>query len=295
MDGKADKLIFHCDLNNFYASVECKANPALAGVPVAVAGSSDNRHGVVLAKNELAKKKGIRTGDVVWEAKRKEPNLVIVPPNFALYSEYSKKVFNLYTAYTPLVEPFGPDECWLDVTGCPGAQNAESLADTIRGRVKSEFGLTVSVGVSFNKTFAKIASDLKKPDGTTVADRASYTRVIWNLPVSDMFMVGKKTAEKLTRLGVRTIGELARYDENTLESLLGVNGVKLRRNARGEDVEPVRSYVESRENKSVGHGMTSVRDIETYDELNAMIQYLSEKIAGRLRKYGLEGSGVAID
>ncbi len=292
-----DRIILHCDLNNFYASVECLLNPELKNVPVAVGGNSDKRHGVVLAKNELAKKKGIKTGDVIWEAKRKEPALVVVPPHFELYSRYSKQVFDIYSRYTCYVEPFGPDECWLDVTGSTklfgsGTQIADALRETVK---KETGGLTISVGVSFNKVFAKMASDLKKPDAVSEVTRGNFRKVLWNLSVSDMLMVGRKTAEKLQKLNIKTVGDLAEADAKTLQTVLGINGVKLKNNASGLDCDPVREYTESREIKSIGHGMTSTRDLTTVDDASALIYYLADRIAERMRKNGVKGSGIAVD
>jgi DNA polymerase-4 len=272
-------------------------DPKLRDVPVAVAGSPKKRHGVVLAKNELAKKAGVRTGDVIWEAKLKEPALVLVEPHFDLYSKYSRQVFDLYTRYTCYVEPFGPDECWLDVTGSVKLfGGGVQIADTLRRVVKDETGgLTLSAGVSFCKVFSKIASDLKKPDATTEVTRQNFKQIIWPLPVSYMLMVGGKTTEKFTKLNIRTIGALAAADENVLKSILGANGVKLIRNAAGFDDEPVREYVKSRDIKSVGHGMTAVKDIRGYGDAEAMLFYLADKIAVRMRRYGVRAGGIAVD
>ena len=291
-----DKLILHCDLNNFYASVECLLNPEIRDKPVAVTGDPDKRHGVILAKNEIAKRAGVKTGDVIWQAKQKEPALLCVKPHFSLYSDYSQRVFNIYTEFTDQVEPFGPDECWLD---CTGSQNlfgsGKIMADTIRRTVFERTGLTISVGVSFNKTFAKMASDLKKPDATTVINRGNYKKLLWPLPVGDMLMVGKKTEATLNLLGIKTVGDLACADPSVLTAKLGVNGEKLRKNALGEDKDSVRVYIKSREVESVGHGMTSVRDLWKYSEVDTLISYLADKVATRLRKYGFRGYGVHLD
>lgn len=288
-----DRLILHCDLNNFYASVECVLNPALKDLPLAVSGNPEKRHGVILAKNELAKKAGIKTGDVIWEAMQKEPRLKCVPPHFSHYSEYSSRVFDIYTRFTNKVEPFGPDECWLDCTGAEKQYGSGvALADTIRETVKKETGLTVSVGVSFNKVFAKLGSDMKKPDGTTLISPLDFRQKIWGLPVSDMLMVGKKTTATLIKLNIRTIGDLAKADENVLRAHFGINGAKMKNNALGLDDEPVREYVKKRKTESVGHGMTAVRDLKIYEEVDILIAYLSEKVAVRMRKTGVRGYGV---
>ncbi len=290
-----DRIILHCDLNNFYASVECALDPELKGVPLAVAGSKEKRHGVVLAKNELAKSYGVKTGDVIWQAEQKCPELVVVTPHFDHYMKYSEAVFELYTHYTDMVEPFGSDECWLDITGCTRLfGGGKDIADLIRERVKREFGLTLSVGVSFNKVFAKLGSDMKKPDATTVISRDNFRELVWPLPASDMLMVGKKTSEKLKKLNIFTIGDLAAASEELLVSHLGINGRHIMLSARGEDNEPVRKAHISRLIKSVGHGMTAVKDITSAEDGKALIFYLSDLVATRMRKYKVKGSGVAI-
>ncbi|MBR2968094.1 MAG: DNA polymerase IV [Clostridia bacterium] len=290
-----DRIILHCDLNNFYASVECALNPELRDFPLAVAGSKENRHGVVLAKNEIAKKHGVKTGDVIWQAEQKCPGLRVVPPHFDHYTRYSESIFELYTHYTDMVEPFGSDECWLDVTGCTRLfGDGKQIADTLRERVKQEFGLTLSVGVSFNKVFAKLGSDLKKPDATTVISRENFKSLVWPLPASDMLMVGRKTSEKLKKLNIFTIGDLAASSEDLLVSHFGINGKHMIQNARGEDYEMVRKYHLSREIKSVGHGMTAKKDITTLEDAQALIYYLSELVSIRMRKYKVKGSGVAL-
>ena len=296
MVDSSDRLILHCDLNNFYASVECVTHPEWKNIPLAVAGNPEKRHGVILAKNEIAKRSGIKTGDTIWQAMQKEPSLKCVAPHFSEYMKYSKQVFDIYTRFTSQVEPFGPDECWLDVTGSIKLfGTGKQIADKIRETVKSETGLTLSAGVSFNKVFAKMASDLRKPDATTVVTRTTFRKTLWNLPVSDMLMVGKRTADKLKKLNIYTVGELANADKSVLKTHFGINGEKLHDNACGMDNEPVREYVRSREEKSVGRGMTATRDITTYADAEALITYLSDKIAYRMRKNGLRGSGVSLD
>ena len=291
-----NKLILHSDLNNFYASVECRLNPDLEGKAVAVAGNPERRHGVVLAKNRKAKAAGVKTGDVIWQARQKCPDIVFVEPHFDLYEKFSKQVFGVYTRFTPLVEPFGPDECWLDCTGCERIfGNGEEIAKKILAEVKKETGLTVSVGVSFTKSLAKICSDLAEPDDYFVADKENFRKKLYSLPASDLMMVGRSTTEALKKINVITLGDLAEADEKTLRSTLGINGIKLREAARGEDYEPVREAVVSRENESVGHGMTTVRDVVTADELRAILDYLSEKVASRLVHGGVKGTGIHVD
>ncbi len=291
----SDRLILHCDLNNFYASVECVEHPEWRELPLAVAGNPDKRHGVILAKNELAKKKGIKTGDTIWQALQKEPALKCVPPHFSEYMRYSRLAFEVYTRFTSQVEPFGPDECWLDVTASTKIfGTGKNIADSVREAIKRETGLTCSAGVSFNKVFAKMASDLKKPDATTVVTRVTYKKILWPLPVSDMLMVGKRTAEKLGKLNIFTVGDLAAADVKLLKSHFGIVGEKLHGYANGNDDEPVREYVANREEKSMGHGMTATRDLVCYADAEALITYLADKVAHRLRKASLRGSGVAL-
>ena len=291
----SDRVILHCDLNNFYASAECVSHSEWKDVPLAVCGDPDKRHGVVLAKNELAKKAGIKTGDVIWQARQKAPDLLVVPPHFDLYMAYSKQMFKLYNDYTDMVEPFGADECWLDVTGSQKIfGDGKKIADTIRERVKKESGLTCSVGVSFNKVFAKLGSDLKKPDATTVIDRSNYKRLIWGLKADEMLMVGRRTYEHLLKLNICTIGDLAKADPHVLKSHFGINGLKMKAYANGEDNEPVREATVDRDVKSIGHGMTAVRDIETVDDARDLIYYLSEKVGARMRKANVRGTLVSV-
>ena len=291
-----ERIILHCDLNNFYASVECELNPTLKGQALAVSGNPEKRHGVVLAKNEIAKKQGVKTGDTIWQAREKCPDIIFVPPHFDMYSMFSKQVFDIYSKYTCYVEPFGPDECWLDVTGSVNLfGSGEEIAEQIRQRVKKETGLTISIGVSFNKVFAKIGSDMKKPDAITIITKENFKDKLWGMPAGDMLMVGRKTTEKLKKLNIHTIGELANADDDVLDYHFGINGRKMKENALGLDNEPVREYVKSRKIESVGHGMTAVRDLKTEEDVNTMLCYLADLVATRLRKYGFKGYGVHLD
>lgn len=290
-----DRVILHCDLNNFYASAECISHEEWKNVPLAVCGDPNKRHGVVLAKNEIAKKLGVKTGDVIWQARQKAPGLVVVPPHFELYTEYSRQMFALYNDYTDMVEPFGADECWLDVTGSLKLfGDGVEIADKIRERVKKESGLTCSVGVSFNKVFAKLGSDLKKPDATTVISRENFKKLIWGLNADEMLMVGRRTYARLLQLNIVTIGDLAAAPADVLKSNFGINGLKMKAYASGEDNEPVREAVKNRQIKSIGHGMTAVRDIDTVRDARDLIYYLSEKVAARMRKHGVRGSLISV-
>ncbi len=277
----------HSDLNNFYATVEKKLYPELAGKPIAVCGDKEARHGIVLAKSEEAKKFGVKTGDVIWEAQRKCPGLVIRPARFSEYVRWSRAVRNIYARYTDLIEPFGIDECWLDVTHSKIFGSGEQIAERIRGEVKEELGLTVSVGVSFNKVFAKLASDLKKPDAVTVAGREDVSRKIWPLPVSDLLYVGRATAKKLSSVGIATIGQLAAAEPSFLKKFLGKWGETLSSYARGEDNSPVRNMNETADLKSIGNSVTYREDIYNYEDIKRLLYVLSESVASRLNASGM--------
>ena len=236
----ADRIILHCDLNNFFASVSLLSNPTLYDLPVAVCGSTKERHGIVLAKNENAKKYGVKTAEAIWEAKAKCPDLVILPPDYKKYHEYSDATRKILLRYTDLVEPFGIDESWLDVTGSTLLfGDGPTIAESIRKAVKKELGITVSIGVSFNKVFAKLGSDIKKPDAVTVISRDNYKDIVWPLPINDLLFVGKSTAKRLNDCGIVTIGDITTCSDETLERLLGKNGKQLKIYASGEDTSPV--------------------------------------------------------
>ncbi|MGN8648867.1 DNA polymerase IV [Eubacterium pyruvativorans] len=291
-----DRVILHCDMNSFYASIELLDHPEYRNVPMAVSGDPASRHGIILAKNEPAKKYGIRTAETVWQAKRKCPNLVLLPPHREKYRDYHQRINAIFLDYTELVEPFSIDESWLDVTGSRKLfGSGKEIADTIRRRVRDELGLTLSAGVSFNKIFAKMGSEYRKPDATTVISRENYQAVLWPLPVSDFFFVGRATASRLSGIGIETIGDLAEAEESVLIRLLGKQGSKLRQAARGEDETPVRRYDEKRQAKSVGNGVTFPRDLTEEDDILAAITSLSDTVSARLRKAGLRAGGVKVD
>lgn len=223
-----ERVILHCDLNNFFASVELLSRPEWKQVPMAVCGSVEARHGVILAKNEPAKRYGVKTAETLWEARRKCPQLITVPPHPDQYRIFSRRAHRVYERFTDRIEPFGIDECWLDVTGSvPLFGSGEEIAHAIRRAVKEELGLTVSVGVSFNKVFAKLGSDLKKPDAVTVIRRAEFQKLLWPLPVETLIGVGKSTLRILHGMGVITIGDLAQAPLSTLRAALGKNGEQL--------------------------------------------------------------------
>lgn len=291
-----DRTILHCDLNNFYASVEQKAHPEYDGMPLAVCGDPEARHGIVLAKNMLAKAAGVATGEAIWISRKKCPGIVFVPPHYDEYVRYSKQVFDIYTEFTDRVESFGLDECWLDVTGslklfgCDG----KALADRIRETVKARTGLTISAGVSFTKVLAKLGSDLKKPDATVVLDREHYMDVIGDMPPSELIMIGGSTSKKLELLGIRTIRALAAADRTMLKEHFGVIADKLSDAARGIENDEVRLYYDKRVPKSVSHGTTTPRDMTTEEDVRIVVYALAELVAMRLRRYGFSAEGVGL-
>lgn len=291
-----DRVIYHCDCNSFYCSVELLSRPELRTVPTAVCGDPKSRHGIILAKNEPAKKCGVRTAETIWQARRKCPDLVLLPPTRGLYKEYSKKVNAIYDRFTDLIEPFGIDESWLDVTGTLHlfGGDAKALADRIRNTVREELGLTISVGVSFNKIFAKLGSDYKKPDATTVISRENFRRLVWPLPVTDLLYVGRAAAKVLSQYGVTTIGELADFDRKALTELLGKQGGQLWEYANGLEhsaVAPAGSYTPP---KSVGNGETFPRNLIRREEVSRGVAMLADQVAVRLRKHGMKASTLQV-
>ena len=287
--------ILHCDLNNFYASVECRDDPSLSGKPVAVCGRVETRTGIVLAKNYEAKAFGIKTGDTVFEATRKCPGLVIVHPRMERYAEFSRQVREIYQRFTDMVEPFGMDECWLDVTGSHLLfGSSEEIANRIRETVKAETGLTISVGVSFTKVLAKLGSDMKKPDAVTVIPKEGFKEKIYPLAVDEIIGVGPSTFAKLSKLRIRTLGDLAKTDPEVLVRHLGKAGIGLWRAVNGYDDDAVKEQNYRREVKSVGSSTTLPRDIESDEEVKKTLLSLSEDVTRRLRREGLCAGGVAV-
>ena len=291
-----ERSILHCDLNCFYASVELLTLPQLRRLPVAVCGDPESRHGIVLAKNEIAKSYGVKTAETIYQARRKCPELICIPPHHRRYADYSKLVNEIYLRYTDLVEPFGIDESWLDITGSKHlfGGDAAAIANEIRARVKRELGLTLSVGVSFNKIFAKLGSDYKKPDATTVISPENWRDILYPLPVTDLLFVGRAAAAVLERLRIRTIGELAGADGAVLEAALGKQGRQLHQYANGLDRAPVRPYHQAEPIKSVGNSTTYARNLTTRTEVRAAVALLSDSVAMRLRRHGLYCGGVQV-
>jgi len=289
------RAILHSDLNCFYASVEMMLDPSLRNKAVAVCGSTEDRHGIVLAKSQLAKMAGVKTGMVNWEAKRICPNLILVPPQYEQYLKYSALTRAIYSRFTDLVEPFGMDECWLDVSGSRTMYGSGmEIAETIRQTVKQELGLTVSIGVSFNKIFAKLGSDMKKPDAITEITEENYRDKVWPLPASDMIYVGRATEKKLASYGVHTIGQLAALPPETLKGWFGVNGLALWSYASGGDSSRVASKDFVSPVKSIGHGITCIADLENEEEVWKVMLELSQDIGHKLRVHQLVAGGVQI-
>lgn len=282
-----DRTILHCDANSFFASVETVFHPEYKSVPMAVCGSREDRHGIVLAKNDLAKACGVKTGEVIWQAKQKCPLLVIAEPHYELYTRFSKEMGRIFYDYTDMIEPFGIDESWLDVTASRRYfGDGISIAEKIRSRVKSELGITVSIGVSFNKVFAKLGSDLKKPDAITVIGRDDFRQKLYDLPISDMLFVGAKTKAALSRVGIYTIGDAAECKRQYLVSLLGKTGGQIWDNANGLDMSQVSPGGYSEKAKSVSNGMTFKRNLKTDADISFAVYYLADDVARRLRETG---------
>lgn len=289
------RIILHCDLNNFYASVECLYHPELKNKPVAVCGESELRHGIVLAKNQIAKSFGVQTGDVIWQALKKCPNLVILKPNFSLYLRFSELVQRIYAKYTDLIEPFGIDECWLDITQSTKIfGHAKMIAYEIKERIKREIGLTVSVGVSYNKVFAKIGSDYKKPDAVTVITKENFKKIVWSLPAKDLLYVGSATEKKLLSRAIYTIGDIAKSSPEYLKRILGKWGEILWIFANGLDTTPVTPPLFENTVKGIGNSVTLPRDLISYEDAEYVIRMLSESVAQRLRQQSLKCQTVQV-
>ncbi len=293
---KKDRVILHCDMNGFFASVELLDHPELRDKPMAVSGDPNNRHGIILAKNQLAKEHGVVTAETIWKAKEKCPQLQLVRPHMDKYKLYCGKINRIYQRFTDMVEPFSIDESWLDVTASRSLfGSGKEIADTIRRTVKEELNLTLSAGVSFNKVMAKMGSEYKKPDATTVITRENFKDMLWHLPAGQLFGVGRATAEKLKKSGIKTIGDIASADKNYLVSLFGKQGKIIWEHANGIDDSPVALYNQREPMKSVGNGVTFRRDLTTESDISTAVKALSDTVAGRLRKYGYKAYGIKVD
>ena len=291
-----DRVILHCDMNGFFASVELLDYPQLKDKPMAVCGSPENRHGIILAKNEIAKKYGVVTAETLWQARKKCPDLQVVPPHHDKYKHYSRMINDIYLRFTDMVEPFSVDESWLDVTASRQLfGTGREIADTIRQTVKKELGLTLSAGVSFNKIFAKMGSDYKKPDATTVITRENFMNILWPLDIREMFFVGKATADKLNEYGIRTIGELALADRQMVMAMLGRQGGVIHDYANGLDTTPVLRFDQLEKVKSIGNGITFRRNLQEEKDIRTAVTGLSDTVAARLRSHKMKAFGVKVD
>ena len=289
------RTILHVDLNNFYASVECLYHPELRGKPVAVAGDVSERRGIILAKNMQAKAAGVKTGEAIWQAQGKCPGLVCVSPDYRKYLRFSRLARAIYSDYTDRIEAFGIDECWCDLTGSVALfGDGVRIAGEIRQRLRDELGVTGSIGVSWNKIFAKLGSDMKKPDATTVITPDNFRELVWPLPVEELLYVGRSTKTKLNNRAVLTIGDLARRDVHLLRLALGVWGETLHGFANGWDDAPVAAVGEENIIKSVGNSTTTPRDLVNDEDVKLIVYVLAESVAARLRRYGLKCRTVAI-
>lgn len=290
-----DRTILHSDMNCFYASVEMLHRPELEGKPMAVGGDPEARHGIVLTANYIAKKAGVKTGMALWQAKKACPSIIFVPPRMDLYLRFSRMAQEIYADYTDLREPFGIDESWLDVTDSISLKgDGMKIAGEIRGRIKYELGVTVSIGVSWNKIFAKLASDYRKPDAVTEFHRGNYRDVVWKLPVEDLLYVGRSTGRKLRRIGICTIGDLAGADITLLKSYLGKIGVVLHLFANGYDETPVCMEDYSAPVKSIGNSTTTPRDLVCDQDVKIIMIALAEGVSARLRENGFQCGVVEI-
>lgn len=289
------KTILHCDANSFYASVEKVLNPSLRNLPIAVCGDIKKRHGIVLAKSEEAKKCGVFTGENIGDAIKKCPDLVLIPPNYISYVNYSKLLRSIYLKYTSLVESFGIDECWLDITSLVNIENTPySIAKKISEEVKTITGLTISIGISFNKIFAKIGSDYKKPDAITEINYSNYKEIVYPLDVSSMLYIGSATKKILNKLNIYTIGDLANADPSLLKYYLGSNGEMLYKFSLGEADDCVMSNDVENDPKSIGNGTTLPSDIVTTEQIRQVVYSISQIVSYRLRKKKSMAYGVAL-
>ncbi|MBQ8536061.1 MAG: DNA polymerase IV [Clostridia bacterium] len=290
-----NRMILHVDANSFYASVECLYDPAIRDKPVAVSGEAESRHGIILTKNQIAKQYGVQTGEAIWQARQKCPDLICVPPDYAKYTRWSQRMRDILTDYSNRIEPFGLDESWADISAQEMTiEKGEALAHVIRERIKMELGITVSIGVSFNKVFAKLGSDMKKPDAVTVISQGNYRQKVCPLPVEELLFVGPATRRKLAQFNIQTIGELAQCSPMVLQKRLGKNGLLLRAFANGEECSPVMPIDGAAAVKSIGNSTTPPHDLRTLEDARCIFFVLGESVAARLRETGFKARCVGI-
>lgn len=290
-----EQIIFHCDANSFFASVEIASRPALKDKPVAVTGNPEKRTGIILTKNEIAKKFGVQTGEVIWKAKQKCPNLICLPPHYKLYEEYSNRLRAIYEKYTDRVESFGIDECWLDVTDTlKFFGDAKSLANKIRNEVKNTLNITISVGVSFSKLFAKVGSDMKKPDATTVISRENFKQILYPLPITTVIGIGKRLEKRYNKIGVFKLGQIVEIPDFVLKKKFGILGLELKQKLLGNDNEEVKKCDFTVPPKSIGNSTTTIKDIYSRKEILTVIRALCEEVSTRLRQQLLMTSTLSV-
>ncbi len=290
-----ERIIIHSDMNSCYASIECSLNPELKGKPVAVGGSVEDRHGIILAKTAEAKKFGVTTGEAIWQAQQKCPDLIIVPPHFDIYAKYSALARDIYRRYTDKIEPMGLDEAWCDITGSILLfGSVENITNGIREAFKNELGITVSIGVSYNKIFAKLGSDLAGIDEVVAITKENYRDIVWPLSVGSIMGVGRNTAKKLQSYGIRTVGDLANTDSQWLKLTFGVVGEDMWRYANGYDNSRVMPDGYAREVKSIGHGVTCREDLTNDEEVWLAFLQLSQDVSKRLKEERLAATAVQI-
>jgi len=291
-----NRVILHADVNNFFASVECSTKPELFDKPVAVTGNPNKRTGIILAKNEIAKKFGVKTGQVIGEAKALCPNLVCLAPHYDLYEEISKELHQIYLEYTNFVEPLGLDECWLDVTGSLNylKKSGEEIADELRKRIKKKFNFTISVGVSFSKIFAKLGSDMRKPNFTTEIPYENFKNITYSLPLDSIVGIGRRLYRKFNSIGVDTIGQFVELSDDYLQSVMGINGIRLKQDLLGERDVPVLDYYHLPPPKSIGNGTTTIKDISSRQDIEKVIFFLAQKVSSRMIKHKVKGECIYI-
>lgn len=291
-----NKVILHADVNNFFASVECSSKPELLDKPVAVTGNPNKRTGIILAKNEIAKKFGVKTGQVIGEAKAICPNLVCLPPHYDLYEEISSQLHEIYLEYTNYVEPLGLDECWLDVTGSIKllGKTGQEIADELRERIKKDFNFTISVGVSFSKIFAKLGSDMRKPNFTTCIPYEKFKEMTFDLPLDSIVGIGRRLNKRFSAIGVDTIGKFVELEDDYLNNVMGINGTNLKQDLKGERYVPVLDYYNLPPPKSVGNGTTTIKDISSREEVKKVIYFLAQKVSSRMIKHKVKGSCIYV-
>lgn len=291
-----DRIILHCDLNNFYASVAEIYRPECKNGPMAIAGNPKNRQGIILAKNKLAKEYGIKTAETIWQAKKKCPNLVLIEPNFKLYNIYSKSVYKIYEKYTDKIESFGIDECWLDISDSYQLFGSiKHCAFLIKEEIKKELGLTISVGISYNKIYAKLGSDISRNDEITLIDHDNQEDIVYPLKANQLLYVGERCYEKLTRLNIYTIGDLTKADPKLIMLYFKESGLSLISNAKGENKSPVRHKNDKPIAKSITKSTTTANDMISYDEVFSTLSLLAQSVASTCKKNSAYGCTITIN